>query len=68
MSPIQPVSGLVHTLEWSALYSAVVLVVVLGLLAISMTVALASQDEKRATRALKIFRELLRLFRRGGPR
>jgi hypothetical protein len=65
MSPIQPISGLVHTFEWSALYSAVVLAVILLLLATSMVVALVADDEKRAIRALKIFKELLRLFRRG---
>jgi hypothetical protein len=65
VSPIQPITGLVHAFEWSALYSAALLVVLVGLLATSMVVALTAQDEKRATRALKIFRELLRLFRRG---
>lgn len=61
-------TNLGHALKWSALYAAVVLAVLLGLVAVAMSVALFAKDDRRASRAYQIFIELLRLFRQRGPR
>jgi hypothetical protein len=53
-----------HAVAWSAFYTLIILGVLLCLLALATFVALFAQDEKRANRALRVFRELITLLRR----
>jgi hypothetical protein len=57
------IQEITHALAEPALYSAVFLAVVLALIALAIFVALFSTDDKRASRAHEIVRDLLRIFR-----
>jgi hypothetical protein len=52
-----------RALAWPALYGAIFFAVVLGLLVAATMVALFAHNEPRANRAVRIVRELVRLFR-----
>jgi uncharacterized integral membrane protein len=62
VKPVELVTYFGGALAWPALYGVIFLAVVLGLLTAATGVALFARNEKRANRAFRIFRELLRLF------
>jgi hypothetical protein len=64
VSTIRVLTDIGHAVAWQALYAAGFSAVLLALLALTTNVALFAHDDKRAERALKILRELVRLFRR----
>jgi hypothetical protein len=65
---LSDLKDLSHALAWPAIYCAITYSVLLGLLVVAQSVALFTNDEKRASRACMIFLELLRMFRLRRPR